>query len=81
LAKQLLKIFDRHRPDYFHQLGWMPLTPLKVIKKISRAQSAFGARRKMDVWIEENLCSDDFLSASWKGPENTNFLPKGGTRI
>lgn len=31
LAKQLLDIFDRYKPDYFHQLGWMPLTPLEVI--------------------------------------------------
>lgn len=32
LAKQLLEIFDRYKPDYFHQLGWLPLTPLEVLK-------------------------------------------------
>ena len=32
LADQLLKILDRYKPDYFHQLGWMPLTPIEVIK-------------------------------------------------
>lgn len=32
LAKQLLEMFERYRPDYFHQLGWMPQTPLEVLK-------------------------------------------------
>lgn len=33
LTKQLLKIFDKYKPDYFHQLGWMPLTPVKVLER------------------------------------------------
>jgi len=32
LASQSLKILDKYKPDYFHQLGWMPLTPIEVIK-------------------------------------------------
>lgn len=32
LAKQILEIFDKYKPDYFHQLGWMPLTPLELLK-------------------------------------------------
>jgi len=32
LAHQLLKIFDKYKQDYFHQLGWMPLTPIEAIK-------------------------------------------------
>lgn len=32
LANQLLNILDKYKPDYFHQVGWMPLTPREVIK-------------------------------------------------
>jgi phosphoribosylglycinamide formyltransferase-1 len=32
LANQLLKILDKYKPDYFHQLGWMPKTPREVIE-------------------------------------------------
>ncbi len=32
LAEQLLKILDKYKPDYFHQLGWIPLIPIEVIK-------------------------------------------------
>jgi len=32
LGKQLLKILDIYKPDFFHQLGWMPLTPKVVVE-------------------------------------------------
>jgi folate-dependent phosphoribosylglycinamide formyltransferase PurN len=32
LAKQILEIFDKYKPDYFHQLGWLPMTPIEVLK-------------------------------------------------
>lgn len=32
LGKQLLEILGEYKPDYFHQLGWMPLTPNSVMK-------------------------------------------------
>lgn len=32
LGKQLLEILDEYKPDFFHQLGWMPLTPKSVMK-------------------------------------------------
>lgn len=32
LLEQLLQILDRYEPDYFHQLGWMPLMPPEVLK-------------------------------------------------
>ncbi|OIO46206.1 MAG: hypothetical protein AUJ31_02315 [Parcubacteria group bacterium CG1_02_39_15] len=31
-GKGLLEILDKYRPDFFHQLGWMPLTPLEVVE-------------------------------------------------
>ncbi len=42
LAKQLLEIFKRYRPDYFHQLGWMSLTPLEVIKNYQGLNQHLG---------------------------------------
>ena len=33
LASQLLEIFNRYKPDYFHQLGWMPKTPIEVLRQ------------------------------------------------
>ncbi len=33
LAGQLLEIFNRYKPDYFHQLGWMPKTPIEVLRQ------------------------------------------------
>lgn len=42
LAKQLLDIFGRYKPDYFHQLGWMPLTPLEVIKSYQGLNQHMG---------------------------------------
>jgi len=33
LAEGLLKILDKYKPDFFHQLGWMPLTPKKVMEQ------------------------------------------------
>lgn len=42
LAGQLLKIFDRYQPDYFHQLGWMPLTPREVIARYKGINQHFG---------------------------------------
>jgi len=32
LAKQILELFDKYKPDYFHQLGWMLLTPIELLK-------------------------------------------------
>ena len=42
LAKQLLEIFERYKPDYYHQLGWMPLTPLEVIKNYQGLNQHLG---------------------------------------
>ena len=42
LAKQLLEIFDKYKPDYFHQLGWMPLTPFEVLKKYQGLNQHLG---------------------------------------
>jgi hypothetical protein len=30
LGQQLLKILGNYKPNYFHQLGWMPQTPKSV---------------------------------------------------
>ena len=46
LASQLLKVLDRYKPDYFHQLGWMPLTPLAVIKRYNGLNQHLGAGGK-----------------------------------
>ena len=40
--QQLLKYLNRYQPDYFHQLGWIPLTPLKVIKKYQGLNQHLG---------------------------------------
>ncbi|PIR72775.1 MAG: hypothetical protein COV26_02225 [Candidatus Nealsonbacteria bacterium CG10_big_fil_rev_8_21_14_0_10_36_23] len=42
LINQLLKILDKYKPDYFHQLGWMPLTPLEVIKHYNGLNQHLG---------------------------------------
>ena len=42
LADQLLKILDRYKPDYFHQLGWMPLTPLEIIERYNGLNQHLG---------------------------------------
>lgn len=42
LAGQLLKILDKYKPDYFHQLGWMPLTPLEVIASYNGLNQHLG---------------------------------------
>lgn len=42
LAEQLLKILDRYKPDYFHQLGWMPLIPLEVIERYNGLNQHLG---------------------------------------
>lgn len=42
LARQLLDIFDRYKPDYFHQLGWLPLTPPEVISRYKGLNQHFG---------------------------------------
>ena len=42
LANQLLKILDRYKPDYFHQLGWMPLTPFEVIERYNGLNQHLG---------------------------------------
>ena len=41
-TKQLLAIFEKYKPDYFHQLGWMPLTPLEVIKSYQGLNQHMG---------------------------------------
>lgn len=33
LTRELLSVLDQYEPDYFHQLGWMPLTPAEVINR------------------------------------------------
>lgn len=33
LGEQLLKILGEYKPDYFHQLGWMPKTPRSVTER------------------------------------------------
>lgn len=33
LVGYLLRVLDRYKPEYFHQLGWMPLTPAEVINR------------------------------------------------
>ena len=42
LADQLLKILDRYKPDYFHQLGWMPLTQIEVIGRYKGLNQHLG---------------------------------------
>lgn len=42
LAGQILKIFAQYQPDYFHQLGWMPLTPREVISRYKGVNQHFG---------------------------------------
>lgn len=42
LSRQLLEILKRYDPDYFHQLGWMPLTPKAVIEKYQGLNQHLG---------------------------------------
>lgn len=42
LASQLLKILDRYKPDYFHQVGWMPFTPPEVIGRYKGLNQHLG---------------------------------------
>lgn len=42
LALQLLQILDKYKPDFFHQLGWFPMTPLAVIKKYKGLNQHLG---------------------------------------
>jgi folate-dependent phosphoribosylglycinamide formyltransferase PurN len=42
LASQLLEILDKYKPDYFHQLGWMPKTPREVIKRYEGLNQHLG---------------------------------------
>ncbi|MBU4129143.1 hypothetical protein KJ636_03365 [Patescibacteria group bacterium] len=42
LAEQILEIFAQYQPDYFHQLGWMPLTPREVIARYKGINQHFG---------------------------------------
>ena len=42
LASQLLKILDKYKPDYFHQLGWMSLTPPEVIERYKGLNQHLG---------------------------------------
>ncbi len=42
LGKQLLKILGEYKPDYFHQLGWMPLTPNSVMKQFKGLNQHLG---------------------------------------
>lgn len=42
LTPQLLKILDQYQPDYFHQLGWFPMTPIEVIKKYKGLNQHLG---------------------------------------
>jgi folate-dependent phosphoribosylglycinamide formyltransferase PurN len=42
LAGQLLKILVEYNPHYFHQLGWMPWTPTKVIQKFTGLNQHLG---------------------------------------
>lgn len=41
-ASQLLKILEEYQPDYFHQLGWMPLTPSEVIGRYKGLNQHLG---------------------------------------
>lgn len=47
LAEQLLEIMDYYRPDYFHQLGWMPKTPDEVIARYRGLNQHFGPGGKL----------------------------------
>jgi len=41
-SKELLKIFRKYKPDYFHQLGWLPKTPLEVLKEYKGLNQHLG---------------------------------------
>jgi phosphoribosylglycinamide formyltransferase 1 len=40
--QQLLEILGEYKPDYFHQLGWMPLTPESVMKSFRGLNQHLG---------------------------------------
>jgi len=42
LGKQLLEIFNKYKPHYFHQLGWLPLTPIEVLRKYKGLNQHLG---------------------------------------
>lgn len=42
LTAQLLMILGRYKSDYFHQLGWMPKTPVEVIQKYKGLNQHLG---------------------------------------
>ena len=42
LADKLLEILDRYKEDFFHQLGWMPMTPKKVMKRYTGFNQHLG---------------------------------------
>lgn len=42
LEDSLLRILTNYQPDFFHQLGWMPLTPEAVIKKFQGLNQHLG---------------------------------------
>jgi len=39
---KLLNVFNEYKPDYFHQLGWIPKTPQKVLEKYSGINQHLG---------------------------------------
>lgn len=42
LGEQLLGILDEYRPDFFHQLGWMPQTPQHVTERFKGLNQHLG---------------------------------------
>ncbi len=59
LSNQLLKIFDKYKIDYFHQLGWLPKTPIDVLKKYKGLNQHLGpggkgmyGERRISVFLE-----------------------------
>jgi folate-dependent phosphoribosylglycinamide formyltransferase PurN len=39
---QLLEILEKYKPDFFHQLGWMPKTPKGVLEKFKGLNQHLG---------------------------------------
>lgn len=42
LGERLLEIFGYYKPDFFHQLGWMPMTPEEVMEKYTGFNQHLG---------------------------------------
>lgn len=42
LTPQLLPVLDKYKPDYFHQLGWFPMTPIEVINQYTGLNQHLG---------------------------------------